>query len=85
MRNRTEKRARCHDSGYSLGMANIARTGVHPAIAALRDAPKGESSMLTAEDRVRLEENRQRRARGERGVSQEAVEAMLVERKRREG
>jgi hypothetical protein len=63
-------------------MANVARTGVPPAIAALQNAPKGDPSLLTDEDRARIESNRRK---GRKGVSHETVEAMLAERKRRAG
>jgi hypothetical protein len=53
-----------------------------PVVAALRDAPKGDPALLTAEDRVRIEQNRRS---GRKGVPQAVVEAMLAERKQREG
>lgn len=48
----------------------------HPARVALQNAPKGDRSLLTDEDRARIAENDRR---GRKGQTQAAVEAMIAE------
>jgi hypothetical protein len=63
-------------------MTDAARKRAHPAIEALRNAPKGDGALLTPEDRARIEENERR---GRKGVPHETVEAILAERERNGG